>query len=433
MVSTLRVSNGGAFTGTVFVPGDKSISHRAVMLGALSEGLTRVTGCLLSEDVLCTIDAFRTLGVQIDQNISACELLVHGVGLRGLKNPLEPIYVGNSGTSMRLMAGIFSGAGLSITITGDSSLSSRPMRRICEPLLQMGANLKTSSSGTAPLHIGENSGLQGITYTMPVASAQVKSCILLAGLYADTPTKVIEYTPTRDHTETMFKTFGVRLALEAGTITLPVGQKLTACEVAVPADISSAAFFLVGGAIGLDSHISLKAVGVNKTRSGIIKILKMMNARIDVSNVRMCGGEKVADITVASSDLHGIEIPLDCVATAIDEFPAIFIAAACAKGVTVLRGGTELRHKESDRIEVMASGLRKLGVELETYEDGIKIVGGRLGSGMVDARGDHRVAMAFSIAALNATGKIAISNAEGIATSFPEFISMAKSAGLRVE
>jgi 3-phosphoshikimate 1-carboxyvinyltransferase len=433
MVSTLRISNGGLIKGTVVVPGDKSISHRAVMLGALSEGLTRVTGCLLSEDVLCTINAFRLLGVEIEQNTSACELLVHGVGLHGLKNPLKPIYVGNSGTSMRLMAGIFSGAGLLATITGDSSLSLRPMRRICEPLLEMGANLQTTISGTAPLQIGESRGLKGITYTMPVASAQVKSCILLAGLFADTPTKVIEHTPTRDHTETMFKTFGISLTLEDGTITLSGGQKPIACEVDIPADISSAAFFMVGGAIGLDSHVLLQGVGINKTRSGIIKILEMMNAKIKISNIRMCGSEAVADITVASSDLRGIEVPLDSVAAAIDEFPAIFIAAACAKGTTILRGATELRHKESDRIDVMASGLRKLGVYLETYEDGIKIVGGQLGCGTIDAQGDHRVAMAFSIAALKASGEIVISNAEGIATSFPEFVSIAKSIGLKVE
>jgi 3-phosphoshikimate 1-carboxyvinyltransferase len=433
MDSVLRVSNGGTFTGSILVPGDKSISHRAIMLGALSDGLTRVTGCLLSEDVMCTINAFRVLGVQVELNTSTEEVLVHGVGLHGLKNSPQPIYVGNSGTSMRLMAGIFSGAGLSISMTGDSSLSSRPMRRICEPLVQMGANLKTSSDGTAPLYIGANNGLKGITYAMPVASAQVKSCILLAGLYADTPTKVIERIPTRDHTETMFETFGVSLVLEAGSITLSPAQKPIACDVVVPADISSATFFLVGGAIGLDSRISMKGIGVNKTRSGIIRILEMMNAKISVTNVRMCGGEKVADITVASSDLHGVEIPLDCVAAAIDEFPAIFIAAACAKGVTVLRGATELRHKESDRIEVMASGLRTLGIDLETYEDGIKIVGGCIGSGTVDAQGDHRVAMAFSIAALKASGNIDISNAEGISTSFPEFVSIAKSVGLRVE
>jgi 3-phosphoshikimate 1-carboxyvinyltransferase len=231
----------------------------------------------------------------------------------------------------------------------------------------------------------------------------------------------------------MFETFGVSLVLEAGSITLSPAQKPIACDVVVPADISSATFFLVGGAIGLDSRISMKAIGVNKTRSGIIRILEMMNAKISVTNVRMCGGEKVADITVASSDLHGVDIPLDCVAAAIDEFPAIFIAAACAKGVTVLRGATELRHKESDRIEVMASGLRTLGIDLETYEDGIKIVGGCIGSGTVDAQGDHRVAMAFSIAALKASGNIDISNAEGISTSFPEFVSIAKSVGLRVE
>lgn len=427
----LTVAPGGALTGSIVVPGDKSVSHRAVMFGALADGVCQIADCLLGEDVLATIDAFRALGVVID-NHGDGRLTVHGVGVDGLRAPQTALYLGNSGTSMRLLCGILTGAGLPATLSGDPSLSRRPMRRVAEPLTQMGARLSTSADGTPPVVLAGGGRLRGIDYLLPVASAQVKSAVLLAGLYAEGTTRVTEPAPTRDHTERMLSACGVALECRAGTVSLTGGQRLKPFEIAVPADISSAAFFIVGAAVAPGSCLTMPAVGVNPTRIGVLDIMQAMGAHIERGALHACGSEPVADLTVRGSELRGIEIPAAAVPLAIDEFPAIFIAAACARGRTVLHGAEELRHKESDRIAVMATGLATLGVEVEVYPDGIAIEGGQLRGGEIDAQGDHRIAMAFAMAALRADGPIIIRNAANIATSFPSFIATATAAGLRI-
>ena len=431
VANDLIVAPGGALTGTVVVPGDKSVSHRSVMFGALSDGVCQVSDCLLGEDVLATIDAFRALGVTID-NHGDGRLTVYGVGVDGLQAPQAPLYLGNSGTSMRLLCGILAGADLAATLTGDPSLSRRPMRRVAEPLNRMGARLTTAEGGTPPVILAGGGRLQAIDYVLPVASAQVKSAVLLAGLYADGVTRVTEPAPTRDHTELMLRACGVELDSHAGTVSLRGGQRLKPFDIAVPADISSAAFFIIGAAIAPGSQLTLPAVGVNPTRTGVLDIMSAMGARIDHGAPRAVGSEPVADLTIYGSDLVGIEIPQAAVPLAIDEFPAIFIAAACARGRTVLHGAEELRHKESDRIAVMADGLNALGIQTEVFDDGIAIEGGQLHGGEIDAHGDHRIAMAFAMAALRADGPITIRNAANIATSFPTFVATATACGLRI-
>ena len=428
---TLIVSPGGNLRGTVEVPGDKSVSHRAVMFGALADGVTEIRDCLMGEDVIATMNAFRAMGVSIEQ-IRGGEIRVNGVGVDGLKNPPTPLNLGNSGTSMRLMSGLLAGAGINAEMTGDASLSSRPMRRVSDPLTKMGASIETSADGTPPLRINATRELSAIDYALPVASAQVKSAILLAALFARGKTIVREPAPTRDHTERMLGAFGVDLEVDAGNVSIEGGQRLTATSVQVPSDISSAAFFLVGAAISEDSQLVLPNIGVNPTRTGIIDILLEMNVGLTVGNRREQGGEPIADLEVRGGGLRGCEVPQRLVPLAIDEFPAIFVAAACAAGTTVVRGAEELRHKESDRIAVMATGLRSLGIELEEFSDGIAITGGKICGGEVDACDDHRIAMAFAMAALRATGPIKIRNAAAIATSFPGFVELAKAAGLGI-
>ena len=427
----LVVAAGGTLTGNITIPGDKSVSHRAVMLGALADGVCQIDDCLLGEDVLATIGVLRALGVDIIQQPGG-RVVVHGVGVAGLRAPLAPLYLGNSGTSMRLLSGILAGARLPATMTGDPSLSSRPMQRVAEPLNRMGAHVATTADGTPPLVLSGGASLRAIDYVLPVASAQVKSAVLLAGLFADGTTRVTEPAPTRDHTERMLRACGVELTTTDATSSLRGGQRLHAFDLVVPADISSAAFFIVGAAIAAGSTLTMPAVGVNPTRTGVLDILQAMGADIVRGSPRACGSEPVADLTVAGAALRGIDIPAAAVPLAIDEFPAIFIAAACARGRTVLRGAGELRHKESDRIAVMAAGLTALGIAVETYADGIAIEGGQLQGGTVDAHGDHRIAMAFAIAALRAHGPITILNAEAIATSFPGFAVTARTAGLRL-
>ena len=431
LANDLIVAPGGTLTGSVVIPGDKSVSHRAVMFGALADGVCQVSDCLLGEDVLATVEAFRALGVQVDQ-LGDGRLTVHGVGVDGLHAPAAPLYLGNSGTSMRLLCGILAGAGLPATLSGDPSLSRRPMRRVVEPLKRMGARLHTAEGGTPPVVLAGGGRLTAIDYVLPVASAQVKSAVLLAGLYADGLTRVTEPAPTRDHTELMLRACGVELDSHQGTISLRGGQRLKPFDIAVPADISSAAFFIVGAAIAPGSRLRMPAVGVNPTRIGVLEIMAAMGARIGHGAPRAVGSEPVADLTVHGSELVGIEIPHAAVPLAIDEFPAIFIAAACARGRTVLHGAEELRHKESDRIAVMAEGLNALGIALEVFEDGIAIEGGQLHGGEIDAQGDHRIAMAFAMAALRADGPITIRNAANIATSFPTFVATALAAGLRI-
>ena len=426
------IQPGGRLTGRIRVPGDKSISHRAVMLGALAEGVTHVTGLLEGEDVLSTIAAFRAMGVAMEGPQQG-RLTIHGAGLRGLKAPARPLDMGNSGTAMRLMAGILAGQSFDSELIGDESLSKRPMKRVSEPLGSMGAAIATAEGGRPPLKIEGGRSLRGIDYRMPVASAQVKSSLLLAGLYAEGETAVTEPAPTRDHTERMLRGFGYAVQTGGARIRLRGGGTLTACDIDVPADISSAAFFLVGASIAPGSDLTLEHVGVNPTRTGVLHILRLMGADLELMNPRAVGGEPVADIRVRASRLRGIRIPEDQVPLAIDEFPALFIAAAAASGETVLAGAAELRVKESDRIGVMAQGLKRLGIQARETPDGIAIQGGALQAGEIDSHGDHRIAMSFAMAALRARGPIAVRDCKNVATSFPGFTELAAKAGLRIQ
>ena len=422
---------GGRLSGSIRVPGDKSISHRSIMLGSLAEGTTHVTGFLEGEDSLATLKAFKNMGVVIEGPENG-NVTIHGVGMHGLEAPDEPLDLGNSGTSMRLMSGLLAGQGFEVTLIGDESLSKRPMKRVTDPLASMGAEINSTPKGTAPLVIRPVDGLRGITYDLPVASAQVKSCLLLAGLYADGETVVTEPAPTRDHTERMLRGFGYDVKTEGNRISLSGGGKLSACDIDVPSDISSAAFFLVGASIAEGSDLIIEHVGMNPTRDGVISILRLMGADITVMNEREVGGEPVADLHVKSAVLKGINIPEEYVPLAIDEFPAIFVAAACAEGETVLTGAEELRVKESDRIQVMADGLQILGIDIQPTQDGAIIQGGQLGSGTVVSHGDHRIAMAFAMAALRANGEITIEDCANVNTSFPGFVDLAASVGLSI-
>jgi 3-phosphoshikimate 1-carboxyvinyltransferase len=429
-----RISPGGSVTGTIRVPGDKSISHRSVIFGALAKGVTKVTGFLEGEDAMNTVAAFREMGVTITGPENG-ELTIFGVGMQGLQPPRKPLYTGNSGTAMRLLAGLLAAQPFDSELTGDESLSGRPMERIVKPLGQMGASIEMSAGGTPPLRIA-GADLVGLSYDMPVASAQVKSSLLLAGLFAEGKISVTEPAICRDHTERMLRGFGYEL--EGGypdaEVTLFGGGSLQATSIDVPADISSAAFFLAAAAITPGSELTLQHVGVNPTRTGIIELLGQMGAEIELSNEKEVGGEPVADLTVRYSPLQGIEIDPALVPLAIDEFPVLFVAAACANGCTVLRGAEELRVKESDRIEAMAEGLKTLGIDLETFADGIRIEGGTgLGGGTIDSHGDHRIAMAFAVAGLRASAEIEILNCQNVATSFPGFVSQAIEIGLKIE
>jgi 3-phosphoshikimate 1-carboxyvinyltransferase len=424
-------SPGGSVCGRVRVPGDKSISHRSIMLGSLAEGTTEVEGFLEGEDALATLQAFRDMGVVIEGPHHG-RLTIHGVGLLGLKAAPGPIYLGNSGTSMRLLAGLLAAQDFDSVLTGDASLSRRPMGRVAEPLRAMGAQIETAAEGRPPLTIKGGQTLKGLTYEMPIASAQVKSSLLLAGLYAQGTTSVIEPAPTRDHTERMLRGFGHSVKVDKSKVSLASGSELKAARIEVPADISSAAFFMVAASIAEGSDLLLEHVGINPTRTGVIDILRLMGADITLENQREAGGEPVADLRVRSAPLKGIEIPEALVPLAIDEFPVLFVAAACAQGRTVLRGAQELRVKESDRIQVMADGLLDLGVSVEPTPDGIIIEGSQIGGGIVHAHGDHRIAMAFSVAALRAQAPIQIHDCANVATSFPNFLALSAQVGMRV-
>ena len=429
---TFQVQPGGSLRGEIRVPGDKSMSHRSIMLGSLANGVTHVTGFLNAEDAMSTLQAFRDMGVRIEGPVNG-EVTIYGVGKHGLKQAEKPLYLGNSGTSMRLLSGLLAGQAFDSVLTGDKSLESRPMRRVTQPLALMGAVIETQSDGTAPLTIrGQAGALKAIHYDMPIASAQVKSCLLLAGMYAEGETSVTEPAPTRDHTERMLSGFGYPVRRSGSTASISNQGDLTATQIDVPSDISSAAFFLVGASIAADSDVTLKHVGINPTRTGVIDILRLMGADIEVLNERSVGGEPVADLRVRSSQLHGINIPEELVPLAIDEFPVLFVAAACAKGKTVLTGAKELRVKESDRIQVMADGLQILGVDAQPTEDGMVINGSPIGTGRVDSHGDHRIAMSFSIAGLRASGQITIEDCANVNTSFAEFKDLATSLGLQL-
>jgi len=427
-----KVAPGGILAGDIRVPGDKSISHRSIMLGALAEGTTTVEGFLEGEDSLATLQAFRDMGVTIEGPQQG-RVTIHGVGVRGLQPARSPLYLGNSGTSMRLLAGLLAGQNFNSVLTGDSSLSRRPMKRIAEPLRSMGANITLQEGGLAPIHIAP-ARLQPINYRMPVASAQVKSGLILASLYVEGTSHISEPAPCRDHTERMLRGFGYPLEVNGSVVSVTGGGKLRAMHIDVPADISSAAFFLVGGSICPGADLVLRHVGINPTRTGVINILRLMGADISFLREYEAGGEPVADIRVRYAPLRGIHIPEDQVPLAIDEFPALFIAAACAEGETVLSGAEELRVKESDRIQTMADGLAVLGVKHSVVPDGIVIQGvgpdGKLGGGVIDSHGDHRIAMSFTMAALRAAKVIEILDCNNVATSFPGFPELARRCGI---
>ncbi len=471
MSASYIISPSNTVAGTICIPGDKSISHRSIMFGSLAEGITRVTGFLEGEDALATLQAFRDMGVTIEGPDKG-KLTIHGVGMHGLKPSKTPIYMGNSGTSMRLLAGILAAQDFDSVLIGDTSLNKRPMERVAAPLRQMGAVIQsTGTSGTSPLSItGRDkvgTALQGIDYEMPVASAQIKSCLLLAGLWAQGTTTVTQPEVSRDHTERMLSAFGYPVTVDGNRISIEGGGQLTGGDIAVPADISSAAFFMVAAAISQDSELTLTQVGINPTRTGIIDILTLMNADIQLSNHTFVGGEPVADITIKSSNLQGIEIPESLVPLAIDEFPVLFIAASCARGRTVLTGAKELRVKESDRIAVMAEGLQTLGIDCTVTDDGLIIEGqgteGRgaedndsdsqnsdsqnsdgqnsavnnrhpvFGGGQITSHHDHRIAMSFAVASLRASQQIVIEGVETVNTSFPGFAELANQIGMAIE
>jgi len=430
-----RVEPGGEIAGELTVPGDKSISHRALMFGGLAEGDTEITGFLAGEDCLATLRALQALGVRIERPQPE-RVLVRGQGIEGLTGAGTPLDMGNAGTAMRLFMGLLAPQAFDSTLIGDESLMRRPMERVAAPLRLMGANIQTHD-GRPPVEIRGTPQLRAIDYTLPVASAQVKSGVLLAGLCAFGRTRVTEPAPSRDHTERMLGAFGVEVLREGSTVALEGGQRLTGTSVAVPADFSSAAFFLVAGCLAAERGLLLRNVGVNPTRTGLLELLRLMGADIRVHASRPgapAGTEPVADIEVRKSRLKGIRVPESLVPLSIDEFPVFFVAAAVAEGETLVRGALELRVKESDRLAAMAQGLTVLGVENQLLEDGLWIRGGgRLGGGTIESHGDHRIAMAFAVAGLAAQSAIEIHDVANVATSFPGFLDIARSAGLQIE
>jgi 3-phosphoshikimate 1-carboxyvinyltransferase len=427
------VEPAGQLAGESSVPGDKSISHRSLMLGAIAEGVTEIEGLLASQDCLATAAAIRAMGVRVDAPKAEGDCwYVHGVGLRGLKRPTENLDLGNSGTSMRLLTGLLCAQDFATTLVGDESLMKRPMERVALPLRQMGARI-TTSDGRPPVYIERNRGLKGIDYHAPVASAQIKSAILLAGLYARGVTRVTEPGISRDHTERMLASFGVVVRRKGLTVEIEAPASLRAGRIVVPGDLSSAAFFMVGACLASDRGLTLRKIGVNPTRTGVIDILRKMGAKIDIAMLpTRIGEEPVADIRVAKSRLHGIDIVAADVALAIDEFPILMVAAACADGVTRVSGAEELRVKESDRITTVVDGLRALGAKVEEKADGMVVIGGALHGGEVNSQGDHRIAMAFTMASLMAAGAVRILDTSNVATSFPGFVDHAARLGMKI-
>jgi 3-phosphoshikimate 1-carboxyvinyltransferase len=419
-------------TGTFTVPGDKSISHRALMLGAIAQGETRIRGFLDGEDCLATARALAALGVRIERP-APTEVHVHGAGAHALRGAPEPLDLGNAGTAMRLMMGLLAPQSFDATLIGDASLMRRPMERVAQPLRAMGARIDTHE-GRPPVTIHGTPTLRGIDYALPVASAQVKSALLLAGLAASGRTVLREPAPSRDHTERMLRAFGVQLEAGPEGIAIEGGQPLRAAAIEVPADFSSAAFFLVAGVLAAEPLLRLTNIGVNPTRTGLLELLQLMGADIRVTprgNATGHNAEPVADIEVRAARLQGITVPEGLVPLAIDELPVFFIAAACAAGETLVRGAAELRVKESDRLAAVAAGLAALGVEHRLLPDGLWIRGAAsLGGGRIDSRGDHRIAMAFAVAALRARAPLEILDVANVATSFPGFEDSAREAGL---
>lgn len=413
------------------VPGDKSISHRALMLGSIADGATTIRGFLPGEDCLATLRAFRAMGVKIEEH-DATTLTVHGAGLHGLSRPDGVLDLGNSGTAMRLMTGLLAGQRFDSTLVGDESLSRRPMARIVEPLTKMGAVIESDCDGTPPLEIRGGLRLTGIDYETPVASAQVKSCLLLAGLYAEGVTRVVEPAVTRDHTERMLRTMGVELQQEDLQVALAGGQALQATDLEVPADLSSAAFVMLATILADAADVLIRNTGINPTRTGVIEILTSMGADITLENQRLFGSEPVADIRVRSSRLRGCDVDPRLVSLAIDEFPLLFVAAAAATGTTRFRGIGELRVKESDRIAAMATGLRALGIRIDEFPDGALVHGGRFSGGVVESFGDHRIAMSLAIAATAASDEVIVRGVDNVETSFPGFVDRVAELGIRI-
>jgi 3-phosphoshikimate 1-carboxyvinyltransferase len=426
---TVRPAAGIA--GEVAVPGDKSISHRALMLGAIASGTTRITGFLEGEDCLATMRAVAALGVDV-RRPGPGEVVIEGVGLGGFQPAAGPLDMGNAGTAMRLFMGLLSSQSFDSVLVGDESLMRRPMERVAKPLRAMGARIDTSD-GRPPVRISGGARLRGIRYEMPVASAQVKSAVLLAGLRAEGETTLVEPAVTRDHSERMLQAFGCEVSARDGVVTLRPPPRLEAVRIEVPGDFSSAAFFIVAACIGARAPFLVRGVGVNPTRTGLLEMLSLMGADLRLVNRRSCGAEPVADIEIRPAVLRGVRVPERLVPLAIDEFPAFFVAAACAEGETLVTGAAELRVKESDRIAVMARGLGELGIGHEVLPDGLRIEGGRIGGGVVDSRGDHRVAMAFAVASLRASAPIEVLDVANVATSFPGFAALGRSVGLEIE
>lgn len=431
-MNSFIINGPGVLRGSITLPGDKSISHRAVILGAIAQGRTTIEGMLESEDVLSTVNALRNMGVKIVHH-KEDGMVVEGVGLYGLKDPGQALNMGNSGTAMRLMAGVLVGQSFPSTLVGDDSLSQRPMARVVEPLRALGADISVQNAGYPPIQIKPVKQLRGVDYVMPVASAQVKSAFLLAALCAEGVSRVKEPTQTRDHTERMLRGFGHSISQQGDWIRVIGGMELGGAKLVVPGDLSSAAFFIVGAAIATESEIILKNVGVNPTRTGVIEILQQMGARIDCLNKKSVCGEPTADLVVSSSPLRGVKIEMHQVARAIDEFPILSIAAACARGKTTLHGAEELRVKESDRIRSIVSGLSELGISVEERADGYAVTGGEILPGEVNSLSDHRIAMAFAIAGLVVSGSICIHDTVNVKTSFPEFVELASSMGMPIQ
>ena len=416
----MKFSPVSSLRGSLTIPGDKSISHRSVMFGSLAQGTTEITHFLKGADCLSTISCFRSMGVEIQEKDG--KILVHGRGLRGLKRPEGVLDCGNSGTTTRLLAGILCGQDFDSVLTGDASIQKRPMKRVIEPLSRMGAHIvSVRGDGCAPLAI-TGSPLHGVSYSTPVASAQVKSAILLAGLYADGETRVTEPALSRDHTERMLSAFGADVRTEGTTAVIQPARELYGQKIQVPGDISSAAFFLAAGLITPDSEILLKHVGTNPTRDGVLRVLRQMGGRIETISQSGGDGEPAEDLLVRSSDLHGVEIGGEIIPTLIDELPVIAAVACFAQGETVIRDAAELKVKESNRIDAMVRNLAAMGADVTETEDGMIIRGGRpLHGAVIDSRDDHRIAMTFAVTALIADGVTTIKDADCVRISYPEF------------
>lgn len=421
----MHISKINQLTGTFPIPSDKSISHRSVMFGSLAKGTTHITHFLMGADCLSTIACFRNLGITIDIDEAKQEVWVHGKGLRGLTPPHTILDCGNSGTTVRLISGILAGQSFSTTLTGDASIQKRPMKRVTLPLTEMGAKFKTTHDNFCPMTISPGS-LQGICYHSPVASAQVKSAILLAGLYANSPTTVIEPAPSRDHTERMLEAFGATLTREGNRVTILPCQELYATDIVVPGDISSAAFFMVAGLITPHSEILLQNVGINPTRRGVLDVLLEMGGDIVLENEKIVGGEPVCDLRIRSSELHGVTISGPIIPTLIDEIPALAVAALFAKGTTIIKDAQELRVKESDRIETLYTELSKVGATIYTQEDGMTIEGGKVLQGGVafESYHDHRIAMALTILGSRLDTPCTLQHPECVNISFPHFYDL---------